>query len=485
MDYDNDGIQDFISGSYDPGDIYLFRGLGGGKYAAAAQISDETGAALVHHPEEFREYTGLSTAEQTDRSDAINLRVASFGSWPATVDWENDGDLDILIGSFSGQLFLRRNTGSREHPEYDADAVPVLAAGEPLRVNMHAAPAVADWDTDGTWDLVVGSGDGAVGWFRNTGSKSEPQFGLYQPLVRPASDTKFFEQILNHGEQPTHGARAQICVTDYNLDGRPDLIVGDYSDISWLRDLTDSERDELADLRAKRDDLIRQSQALLKQFQDDWKNADFAAEREQISTVFARLDERQKPYFKESRSASFVWVFLRQDADTTDVAAQNEPANASSRTVPVAATETQDAHPSDTGGQDSSGTEQLTLLAVAEPVDGIPDEYDVSVSIFIQSGWHLYSSVPPNSPHRVTTIEFTLPEGVTTVGPTDRPAGFPSPQNASESIYTDLVTFTQRVRSENSGQAVSMKVVVNYEVCNADYCLPVDRLIQTVELNPP
>jgi len=28
VDYDDDGILDFISGSYDPGDIYLFRGLG-------------------------------------------------------------------------------------------------------------------------------------------------------------------------------------------------------------------------------------------------------------------------------------------------------------------------------------------------------------------------------------------------------------------------------------------------------------------------
>ena len=37
MDYDNDGILDFISGSYDPGDLYLFRGEGKGKLQAGSE----------------------------------------------------------------------------------------------------------------------------------------------------------------------------------------------------------------------------------------------------------------------------------------------------------------------------------------------------------------------------------------------------------------------------------------------------------------
>ena len=123
MDYDDDGILDFVSGSYDPGDLYLFRGEGDGKYAAVEKIVDQDGLALVHHPKEFAEWSNLEESEQASgEMDTIMLRVASFGSWPATVDWDADGDLDMLIGSFGGDLFLRQNIGTRSQPEYDATA---------------------------------------------------------------------------------------------------------------------------------------------------------------------------------------------------------------------------------------------------------------------------------------------------------------------------------------------------------------------------
>ena len=53
MDYDNDGVLDMVSGSYDPGDLYLFRGLGNGEYAARETLVDEAGTPLVHHPQKF------------------------------------------------------------------------------------------------------------------------------------------------------------------------------------------------------------------------------------------------------------------------------------------------------------------------------------------------------------------------------------------------------------------------------------------------
>ena len=84
MDYDNDGILDFISGSYDPGDVYLFRGLGEGKYAKVKNIVDENDLPLVHHPAEFQKYKALPADDYSD--EATSLRVASFGSWVAAAD---------------------------------------------------------------------------------------------------------------------------------------------------------------------------------------------------------------------------------------------------------------------------------------------------------------------------------------------------------------------------------------------------------------
>ena len=248
MDFDNDGHLDMISGSYDPGDVYLFRGIGKGKYEKGEKILDENKVPLVHHPEKMAKYQKYvaekSDNKKGDSDEATQWRVSSFGSWVTTVDWDGDKDLDILIGSFGGKLFLRENIGTRSKPVYSGKSVLVLANDSPLTVACHTSPVVADWDQDGKWDLVVGSGDGSVGWYRNTGNSDSPKFGARQELVKSPKNLishKFFEQNLAAKQAPVPGARAQIFVTDYNQDGKLDLLVGDYSDINWTKELSKEE----------------------------------------------------------------------------------------------------------------------------------------------------------------------------------------------------------------------------------------------------
>ena len=71
MDYDNDGILDFISGSYDPGDIYLSRGLGKGKYGAVTVLRDEKGTPIVHHPKQLIEYERIRKDPEADPDQSI------------------------------------------------------------------------------------------------------------------------------------------------------------------------------------------------------------------------------------------------------------------------------------------------------------------------------------------------------------------------------------------------------------------------------
>jgi hypothetical protein len=100
VNFDGDGTLDFVSGSYDLGEIYLFRGKGHGKLAASEVIKDRDGRPIlkVHNQK---------------------ASVESFGSWTALVDWDDDGDLDILVGTFEGLIFLRHNQGSRTKPVID------------------------------------------------------------------------------------------------------------------------------------------------------------------------------------------------------------------------------------------------------------------------------------------------------------------------------------------------------------------------------
>lgn len=95
---------DFISGSYDPGGLYLFRGRGKGKYSSVENIRDESGQDVVHHPEEFRKYLAVKDEKERDTDENINLRVASFGSWPAA-----DGKSDVLDrGPVKIRIYSRR-----------------------------------------------------------------------------------------------------------------------------------------------------------------------------------------------------------------------------------------------------------------------------------------------------------------------------------------------------------------------------------------
>jgi hypothetical protein len=137
-DFDGDGRLDLISGSYDPGACYLFRGIGGGQFAARETLVDRNNKPLLRVPDQQQVYQ-------------------SFGSWPALVDWDDDGDLDLLVGGFDGTIHVFLNVGTRRAPQFTGSNFRVQADGKDLKIpGGHAAPVVVDWDGDGHWTSFAG-----------------------------------------------------------------------------------------------------------------------------------------------------------------------------------------------------------------------------------------------------------------------------------------------------------------------------------------
>ncbi|MBK9385981.1 MAG: VCBS repeat-containing protein [Planctomycetes bacterium] len=304
MDYDADGILDMVSGSYDPGDLYLFRGLGKGLYAKRATLFDEAHVPLVHHPQELAKYLSLEDASTVSEDDAIRLRVASFGSWPAFVDWDADGDLDVLIGAFDGTLWRRENIGTRKVPRYAKESLRVDLGSEPLRVRCHACPAIADWDGDGRWDLLLGSGDGSVVLHRNEGEAKAPRFGAASPLVAAKSSSKFASYHLAPGEAAPMGARAQIAVTDFDRDGKLDLLVGDHS---YQRRLRKGSAEELATAAA----LAGKQGALQERYREmEADDPSHQALKAELDAIKAELEKCLEP--GGATGASYVWLLRRR-----------------------------------------------------------------------------------------------------------------------------------------------------------------------------
>lgn len=137
------------------------------------------------------------------------------------LDWDGDGDLDLVVGIDNGNLVLRINEGTATKPAYATETTEILAGDTQATVpGGYAMPVAADWDGDGRIDLLSGNKAGTVYWFRNVGD------GEIQ-LAPPKSITRGGDRSDPDPKAPVY--RVQIDVADFDGDGDLDLLVGDYA----------------------------------------------------------------------------------------------------------------------------------------------------------------------------------------------------------------------------------------------------------------
>ena len=116
--------------------------------------------------------------------------------WPSPnlADFDGDGDLDLLCGEFLDSFTYFQNVGSRSKPEFATGILLTGSDGEVLKMNLQMiTPTAVDWDGDGDQDLIVGDEDGRVAFIENvTGSKdSLPQFHQPKYFQQEADTLKF------------------------------------------------------------------------------------------------------------------------------------------------------------------------------------------------------------------------------------------------------------------------------------------------------
>ncbi|MHC4753748.1 MAG: FG-GAP-like repeat-containing protein [Planctomycetota bacterium] len=112
---------------------------------------------------------------------------------PSFADFDGDGDLDLLCGEFVDKFTYFENTGTRTRPKYAAGRL-LTYHGKTLKMDLcMIVPVAIDWDKDGDVDVIVGQEDGRVAFMENTRKvvNGMPQFLPPVFFQQEAHDVKF------------------------------------------------------------------------------------------------------------------------------------------------------------------------------------------------------------------------------------------------------------------------------------------------------
>ena len=150
--------------------------------------------------------TYFENADGAYRPGAAPAFFPAYHYAPAFGDLDGDGDLDLLLGTWNDGIAWYRNEGAPDAPNF------VLQQRGFIRLTRgsHATPTLVDIDGDGDLDLFAGETSGTINFYRNAGTATAP----------------VFEFVSDNYADIDVGRRSVPVFVDADGDGDADLIVG-------------------------------------------------------------------------------------------------------------------------------------------------------------------------------------------------------------------------------------------------------------------
>ena len=323
MDFNGDGIADILSGCYwsndndkpggnpQAGYFMILAGLGDMDFEEAKPITNAEGEPLLNVP---------LTKEQEENYDSNNIQWGNLCTSQHAVDYDGDGDLDLVTGCMGSLFYAIINSAESpdQPPKFDSPGQE-LAISSP---RQHSDPHLYDWDGDGDLDLLTGGDSGGVYISMNEGSLGDPQWADFKELVHGHSR---WEQSPADGEEPLPGHGARVWVTDFNHDGKPDLLGGDCTSIKKrVAGISDKEFErrkseydkEMEPVQKKMSEIRTRYRDQAEEVSENREELEKLMEKMQkelapFSSKLRELKEKQREFSKTSMTGH-VWVYLQQ-----------------------------------------------------------------------------------------------------------------------------------------------------------------------------
>ena len=227
-DWDNDGDEDLIVGD-NSGFLWFVENI---------STSDDKANPSWALPVKMTDKEGKVLVIKAGKSES--LRGEDEKEWgytiPSACDWDNDGDIDIIVNSVTGRVVWFENTGTKQSGQLsqskaievewtDETRYPTWQRWTPEAdelVTQHRSTVYAtDLNNDNLCDLVMLDHEGYLSFFKRYSDNGELKLKQGERIFCNEDGTPL--QLTSK----TDGAsgRKKFVVTDWNCDGMLDVIV--------------------------------------------------------------------------------------------------------------------------------------------------------------------------------------------------------------------------------------------------------------------
>jgi len=158
---------------------------------------------------------------------------------PVAVDWDGDGDTDLIVGDEDGRAALVENMGKvKNHMPVFSSPVYFRQKAGYVKFGALATPVSTDWDDDGDEDIITGNSAGYIGFIENLDGGNPPAWAPPEYLKANGKVIRIIAGYNGSIQGPCEEkwGYTTLSVADWDGDGLRDIIVNSiWGKVIWFK----------------------------------------------------------------------------------------------------------------------------------------------------------------------------------------------------------------------------------------------------------